>query len=57
MLLTVTTYSIGEAGLGGLTVMLIVIGTAAIKVQLMANYFMGLRRTRWLWRGIVLVSE
>ncbi len=54
MLLTVTTYSIGEAGLGGLTVMLIVIGTAAIKVQLMANYFMGLRRTRWLWRGIVL---
>jgi hypothetical protein len=34
--------------------MLFVLGTAAIKVQLVANYFMGLRRTRWLWRGIVL---
>jgi cytochrome c oxidase subunit IV len=54
MLLTVTTYGIGEAGLGGLTIMLIVLGTAVIKVQMIANYFMGLRRTRWLWRGIVL---
>jgi hypothetical protein len=54
MLLTATTYSIGEAALGGVTIMLLVLGTAAIKVQLVANYFMGLRRTRWLWRGIVL---
>ena len=54
MLLTGTTYAIGEAGLGGLAVMLTVIGTAAVKVQMVANYFMGLRRTHWLWRGIVL---
>jgi cytochrome c oxidase subunit IV len=54
MLLTVTTYGIGEAGLGGSTIMLTVLGTAALKVQMVANYFMGLRRTRWLWRGIVL---
>jgi cytochrome c oxidase subunit IV len=54
LLLTATTYSIGEAGLSGVTIMLFVLGTAAIKVQLVANYFMGLRRTRWLWRGIVL---
>jgi len=54
MLLTLTTYGIGEAGLGGLSIMLTVLGTAAVKVQLVSNYFMGLRRTRWLWRGIVL---
>ncbi|MDD5404148.1 MAG: cytochrome C oxidase subunit IV family protein [Sulfuricella sp.] len=54
MLLTGSTYAIGEAGLGGLAIMLIVLGTAALKVQMVANYFMGLRRTRWLWRGIVL---
>lgn len=54
MALTVTTYLIGEAGLGGLAIMFTVLGTAAIKVQMVANYFMGLRRTRWLWRGIVL---
>jgi cytochrome c oxidase subunit 4 len=54
MLLTGTTYGIGEAGLGGLAIMLTVLGTAVIKVQMVANYFMGLRRTRWLWRGIVL---
>lgn len=54
MLLTVTTYTIGEAGVGGVAVMFAVLGTAAFKVQMVANYFMGLRRTRWLWRGIVL---
>lgn len=54
ILLTGSTYAIGEAGLGGTTIMLIVLGTAALKVQMVANYFMGLRRTRWLWRGIVL---
>lgn len=54
MLLTGTTYALGEAGLGGWAVMLIVLGTAVVKVQMVANYFMGLRRTRWLWRGIVL---
>ncbi len=54
LLLTVTTYAIGEAGMGGVAVMFTVLGTAAFKVQMVANYFMGLRRTRWLWRGIVL---
>ncbi len=54
MILTGITYAIGEAGLGGVGVMLTVLGTAVIKVEMVANYFMGLRRTRWLWRGIVL---
>lgn len=54
MLLTVATYSIGEAGMGGTTIVLVVLGIAVIKVQIVANYFMDLRHTRWLWRGIVL---
>ena len=54
MLLTGITYGIGEAGLNGLAIMLTVLGIAVIKVQMVANYFMDLRRTRWLWRGIVL---
>lgn len=54
MLLTCVTYSIGEVGLSGSNIMLAVLCIAAIKVQMVANYFMGLRRTRWLWRGIVL---
>lgn len=54
LLLTVVTYVIGEAGSGGSGVMLAVLTIAALKVQMVANYFMGLRRTRWLWRGIVL---
>ncbi|PWB58846.1 MAG: hypothetical protein C3F18_01750 [Nitrosomonadales bacterium] len=54
MILTFTTYAIGEAGWSGTAVMLIVLGTAVVKVEMVANYFMGLRRTRWLWRGIML---
>lgn len=54
IVLTSITYAIGEAGLGGLGITLIVLGTAAVKVELVASYFMGLRRTRWLWRGLML---
>ena len=54
LLLTGVTYGIGEAGLGGVAIMLVVLGTAVFKVQMVAHYFMGLHRTRWLWRGIML---
>ncbi|MFH1493263.1 MAG: cytochrome C oxidase subunit IV family protein [Pseudomonadota bacterium] len=54
MILTCTTFAIGETGWSGTAVMLTVLGTAVIKVEMVANYFMGLRRTRWLWRGLVL---
>ncbi|MDO8892133.1 MAG: cytochrome C oxidase subunit IV family protein [Sulfurimicrobium sp.] len=54
IILTCITYAIGETGWSGTAVMLTVLGTAVIKVEMVASYFMGLRRTRWLWRGIVL---
>ena len=55
LLLTGVTFAIGESGLGGIGIMFLVMGTAVVKVQMVANYFMGLRNTRWLWRSIVLV--
>lgn len=54
IILTCSTYAIGETSWSGTAVMLTVLGTAVIKVEMVASYFMGLRRTRWLWRGIVL---
>jgi cytochrome c oxidase subunit 4 len=54
VIFTLMTWAIGESGLGGTHIMLIVLGAAFIKVELVASYFMGLRRTRWLWRGIML---
>lgn len=54
ILLTGITYAIGETGLGGSTIMLVVLATAVLKAEMVAGYFMGLRRTRWLWRGIML---
>lgn len=54
IILTCITYAIGETRWSGTAAMLTVLGTAVIKVEMVASYFMGLRRTRWLWRGIVL---
>ncbi len=52
--MTVITFCIGEAGLAGAGVMLTLLAIALVKGQMVAHYFMGLRRTRLLWRGIVL---
>ena len=54
VILTVTTFLIGEEVSAGKTVMLSVLLIALIKGQLIANYFMGLRHVNWLWRGIIL---
>jgi predicted membrane protein len=52
--LTLLTLAIGEAGMAGPMVMLALLVIALIKGQMVANYFMGLRHTSWLWRGIIL---
>jgi len=54
VILTVTTFLIGEEVSAGKTVMLSVLLISLIKGQLIANYFMGLRHVSWLWRGIIL---
>lgn len=50
ILLTFVTYSIGEQGLGGLQISLLVLGIAIIKGHLVGSYFMGLGQLRGLWR-------
>jgi caa(3)-type oxidase subunit IV len=51
--LTIATFSIGEVGLSGKNTMLLLLAIAMVKSQMVANYFMGLRKTRLLWRGIM----
>lgn len=52
--LTLLTYAIGEAGMGGLKVALLVLGVALLKGQLLGDYFMGLRPVRGPWRWVIL---
>jgi len=48
--LTLVTWAIGRAGLGGLHLSLLVLGLAILKGQLVGDWFMGLRRVRGFWR-------
>lgn len=52
-LLTMMSVYADTVGLSGKHVMLMVLSIAMIKSQLIANYFMGLSKTRLLWRGIM----
>jgi cytochrome c oxidase subunit IV len=51
--LTFLTFSLGETGMSGKYVMLTLLTITMIKSQLVANYFMALRKTRRLWRVIM----
>jgi caa(3)-type oxidase subunit IV len=53
--LTVATFSIGEAGMAGKNIMLILLSIAMIKSQIVANYFMALRQTKLIWRLVMLL--
>ena len=53
--LTVATFSIGEAGMAGRNIMLILLLIAMIKSQMVANYFMALRQTKLIWRLVMLL--
>jgi len=53
--LTVATFSIGEAGMAGKNIMLILLSIAMIKSQMVANYFMALRQTKLIWRLVMLL--
>ena len=51
--LTLVTFAIGAAGLGGLTLSLSVLGLALIKGQLVGDWFMGLGGVRGPWRWVI----
>jgi cytochrome c oxidase subunit 4 len=55
VLLTVTTYLLGRLDLVGPTVVPVLLGTVAVKGQLLASHFMGLRTVRSPWRWVVTV--
>jgi cytochrome c oxidase subunit IV len=51
--LTLVTFAIGVAGLGGLTLSLSVLGFALLKGHLVGDYFMGLKFVRGPWRWVI----
>jgi caa(3)-type oxidase subunit IV len=53
VVLTITTFTLGETGMSGKGVMLTLLAITMIKSQLVANYFIGLRKTKFLWRAIM----
>jgi cytochrome c oxidase subunit IV len=53
VVLTIMTFSLGEAGMSGKSVMLTLLAITMVKSQLVANYFMSLRKTRLMWRAIM----
>jgi cytochrome c oxidase subunit IV len=53
VMLTIVTYTLGEKGLSGKYVMLGLLVITMIKGQLIANYFMALRKTKLIWRAIM----
>ena len=50
LLLTGITYGIGQQGLSGLGISLMVLFFALLKGHLVGAYFMGLNRVRGFWR-------
>lgn len=53
--LTLVTFGIGAAGLGGLAVSLPVLALALIKGQMLGDYFMGLKGLRGPWRWVIFL--
>jgi len=55
MLLTLGVLAIGKAGLGGPAIVALILLSTLVKTQMVADYFMGLKRAARLWRVIVTV--
>lgn len=53
VVLTVVSFWLGETGMSGQKVMLSLLVITMIKSQLIAHYFIGLSKTRLLWRGMM----
>ncbi len=53
--LTLALLAVGKAGVGGVGIATLVLLSTLVKTQLVADYFMGLKKTRLLWRAIVTV--
>lgn len=55
MVLTLVTLAIGQRGLMGMPVVGFLMVMTFIKGQMVADYFMELKRVAWRWRIIILL--
>ena len=55
IVLTLAVLAIGQAGLGGITIVALLLVSTLVKTHLVADYFMGLKQGRPLWRIIMIV--
>ena len=55
MVLTLAVLARGQAGLGGITVVALLLVSTLVKTHIVADYFMGLKQGRPLWRIIIIV--
>lgn len=53
--LTLLTWGIGQSGLGGLWLALLVLAFALLKGHLVGDWFMGLHRLHGVWRWVVVI--
>lgn len=51
--LTGLTYFIGKSGVTGMSIVSFVLITTLFKSQMVVDYFMGLKRVRPFWRGLL----
>jgi cytochrome c oxidase subunit 4 len=54
ILLTLLTWSVAAAGLGGISLSLCVLALALLKGQLIGDYYMGLKWVNSAWRWLVI---
>ncbi len=51
--LTLAVLAIGQAGLSGITIVVLLLLSTLVKTHLVADYFMALKHARPLWRMII----
>jgi hypothetical protein len=55
LLLTGMTFAVGESGIEGLAVSLMVLALALLKGHLLGDHFMRLAKVRGMWRWVVVI--
>ena len=54
IVLTLAVLAVGQAGLGGVMIVALLLVSTLVKTQIVADYFMGLKEGRPLWRIIMM---
>ena len=54
LVLTLAVLTVGQMGLGGITIVTLLLVSTLVKTQIVADYFMGLKNGRPLWRIIMM---